>query len=249
MHASLPMYDFASVRGATDRYWQAIREALGQGPEALDRDMTVWEGWAHPDLLLSQTCGMPYRSRLHGKVTLVGTPDYGLAGCAPGEYYSVFLARADDPRDTLKAFDGARYAVNSATSQSGWAGPILHARNTGVAFGELVKSGAHVSSAKAVADGLVDIAAIDAVSWHFIQKEEAFAADLKVIDQTPPSPGLPYVTALDRDPAPLHAAIEQAIAALSTEDRDALCLSGLVWIAPEAYLAVPSPAPPAFGAC
>lgn len=246
MHASLPMYDFGAVRGATDRFWQAIRTALGQGPKDLIRGMNVWEAWARPDLLLSQTCGLPYRSCLHGTVTLVGTPDYGLPGCAPGEYYSVFLTRADDPRSTLSEFEGARYAVNSATSQSGWAGPILYARDQGVRFGENLRSRAHMASAQAVADGVADIAGIDAVSWHFIQAEQGFDGALKVIDQTPPTPGLPYITALDRDPAPIHTAIAEAITALSDDDRTELCLKGLAQIPAEAYLAVPAPAPPQF---
>ncbi|MEM7732821.1 MAG: PhnD/SsuA/transferrin family substrate-binding protein [Pseudomonadota bacterium] len=240
------MYDFASVRGSTDRFWQSIRTGLGQGPDELCRDLDVWDAWARPDLLLSQTCGLPYRSRLHGKVVIVGTPDYGLPGCGPGEYNSVFLARECDPRETLPDFDGARIAVNSQSSQSGWAGPIMHARAKGVGFAEAIKSGAHVKSADAVINGTADIAAIDALSWRFIHAEEAFAAELKVIDATPPTPGLPYITALDRDTGAIFDAIEQAIATLSDHDRAALCLNGLVRIEPEAYLAVPTPPPPRF---
>ncbi|MEL7254497.1 MAG: PhnD/SsuA/transferrin family substrate-binding protein [Pseudomonadota bacterium] len=246
MHASLPMYDFASVRGATDRFWQAIRAALGQGPETLIRDLGVWQAWAQPDLLLSQTCGLPYRSRLHGTVTLVGTPDYGLPGCGPGEYNSVYVARADDPRDGLSDFDGAYIAVNSATSQSGWAGPILYARTNDVRFGGAVKTGGHVASARAVASGQADIAGLDALSWHFIQVEESFAPDLKVIDATPPTPGLPFITRLGQDPVPIFEGLKAAIESLSEEDRTALCLNGLVRIEPEEYLAVPTPAPPVF---
>ncbi|MEL7278904.1 MAG: PhnD/SsuA/transferrin family substrate-binding protein [Pseudomonadota bacterium] len=244
MHVSLPMYDFPAVRGATDRFWAAIRDALGKGPPQLSRGMNVWKAWEHPDLLLSQTCGLPYRGRLQGRVTLIGTPDYGLPGCAPGEYNSVFLARAHDPRTALGAFNGASFAVNSSTSQSGWAGPILHARSKGVSFGKNVKTGAHAASAQAVASGDADIAGVDALSWRFIQQEGGFSADLKVIDVTPPTPGLPFITALDRNPGPLYEAIEAAILALSQTDRDALSLEGLVWIDHATYCAVPTPAPP-----
>lgn len=244
MYASLPMYDFAFVREVTDRYWQAIRAVLGKGPDKLSRDGSVWDMWAHPDLLLSQTCGLPYRARLHGKVALIGTPDYGLPGCGPGEYNSVFVARADDSRQSLADFEGAAFAVNSATSQSGWAGPVLHARSKNVRFGSSYKTGAHVASAEAVATGTADIAGVDALSWWFMQREGAFADDLKVIDATPPTPGLPYITALGHDVTAMFDAIGQAIAALSDEDRAALSLKGLVRIPAEAYLAVPTPAPP-----
>ena len=244
MHASLPMYDFPAVRGATDRYWQAIRTALGQGPQELERDGDVWRGWQDPDLLLSQTCGLPFRAHLQGKVALVGTPDFGLPDCGPGEYNSVFVARSDDPRSDLSDFQGAKFAVNEFGSQSGWAAPITHTRSLGVAFGDYLKTGAHVASAEAVADGRADIAALDGVSWRFMQAEGALSSKLKPIDATPPSPGLPYITSLKNDPARIFAAVEQAITSLSQADREMLGFKGLVWIAPDRYTAVPTPAPP-----
>ena len=69
MIASLPMYDMPHLRGAHDRYWTAIRDALGYGPDALTRGGDPWAEWQSPDLLLGQTCGLPYRARLHDKVT------------------------------------------------------------------------------------------------------------------------------------------------------------------------------------
>ena len=109
--ASLPMYDRPETAAANDRYWQAIRTRLGEGPETLTRTGELWEHWLAPDLVLSQTCGYPYRARLHGQVTLVGTPDYGLDGCPPGHYRSIFVARADDPRTDLRAFAAAGRVV------------------------------------------------------------------------------------------------------------------------------------------
>ena len=103
MIASLPMYDRPETAAANDRLWAGIRDRLrAEGlpaPEALIHGASdLWPQWTSPDLVLSQTCGYPYRSRLHGQVLLVGTPDYGVDGCAPGHYRSVFVARADDPR-------------------------------------------------------------------------------------------------------------------------------------------------------
>ena len=120
----LGMYDMPEIQAANDRYWQAIRDRLGYGPASLSRDLDYWEMWQSPDLLLGQTCGMPYRTRLHDKVTLIGTPDFGLPDCPPGYYQSVIVARSEDTRDTLQDFDGARFAYNENMSQSGWAGPF-----------------------------------------------------------------------------------------------------------------------------
>jgi hypothetical protein len=77
-----------------------------------------------------------------------------------------------------------------------------------------------------------------------IARWESFAADLKVVGQTEPTPGLPYIAALGSDTGRMFGIISAAIAALSPEDRDALRLRGLVRIAPETYLAVPTPPTP-----
>ena len=99
MIASLPMYDRPELRAETDRYWTLIQEELAargvDAPEALLRDGALMPQWESPDLILSQTCGFPYRARLHGRVALVGTPDFGNEGCAPGYYRSVLIAPAD----------------------------------------------------------------------------------------------------------------------------------------------------------
>jgi ABC-type phosphate/phosphonate transport system substrate-binding protein len=249
MIASLGMYDRTEVQAANDRLWALIRDALrAQGitaPEGLTRGAgAYWEAWTSPDLVLSQTCGYPYRARLHDKVTLIGTPDYGVEGCAPGYYRSVLVARADDPRSTVPAFDGAAFAYNEALSQSGWAAPQTFAGSIGIRLIPSLCSGGHVLSARAVADGRAEIAAIDAVTWSMIARYDSFAAGLKVVGQTEPTPGLPYVAALGTDAGAMFAAIATAIDALPQPDRDILRLRGVLRIEPAAYLAIPSPPSP-----
>ena len=182
MIASLAMYDRAEVQPSNDRLWALIREGMRAAglpaPEALTRGPgAYWPAWESPDLILSQTCGYPYRARLHGRVRLVATPDYDVGGCAPGHYCSVFVARKDDPRAGLAAFDGTPIAYNEALSQSGWAprqtlaeldgaamafnedlsqsgwaGPMAHALAQGVGLRPVLRTGGHVLSAKAVAE-------------------------------------------------------------------------------------------------
>ena len=248
MIASLGMYDFGPTEGANDRLWALIRTGLrGRGleaPEALTRgEHAYWDAWQSPDLILSQTCGYPFRARLHGQVTYVGTPDYGVEGCAPGYYRSVFVARADDPRETLADFDGARFAFNEALSQSGWAAPQTHAARMGLRLPPAVQTGGHRLSAKAVAEGRADIASLDAVTHALMQAGEPNAT-LKVIALTDPTPGLPFITAAGRDPAPVFDAVSEAISALSAADRDILRLQGFVRLPVPDYLAVPNPLPP-----
>ncbi len=237
------MYDRPETAAANDRLWNLIRDALGYGPEGLTRDGDVWAHWQSPDLLLSQTCGYPYRAKLAGDVTLVGTPAYDI-DCDAGMYFSAFVVRRDDRRKTLKEFENGPFAYNEALSQSGWAAPLNHAKSVGFTFTNPLQSQAHVNSARMVAQGEADIAALDAVSWKLMQRWESWAADLRVIDQTPPTPGLPLITAKTRDPAPLYQAIEAAIWGLSDQDRNTLCLKGITRIDASAYQSVPNPSSP-----
>ena len=139
MIASLPMYDRPETRGAHDRLWQKFREAFGDtAPAALTRGADPWEDWQHPELLLSQTCGLPYRARLYRSVTLVGTPVHDLS-CPPGHYFSVILVRAGDPTP-----GAVRLAVNEGLSQSGWAAAHEFLSTKGIKIAEVFRTGAHL---------------------------------------------------------------------------------------------------------
>ena len=242
MIATLPMYDRPETQAANDIFWTAIRTELGHGPGALTRAADLWPLWCAPDLLLGQTCGLPYRTRLHDRVQLVGTPDYGITGCPPGHYRSLFITR--DATATLSGLNGHRFAYNEPLSQSGWAAPALHMAQTGLSFGPLLQTGAHRASALAVHQGRADFAALDALTWALIKEHDSFAADLHVIAATTPTPGLPLITAPGRDTDTLFRAVATAIDALSPEIRDTLHLKGLVRISAAAYLAMPTPPPP-----
>ncbi|WP_428517046.1 phosphate/phosphite/phosphonate ABC transporter substrate-binding protein [Roseovarius sp.] len=244
MIASLPMYDRDELRSDTDRLWQAIRDRLGCGPDHLTRGGDAWDDWQSPDLLLSQTCGYPYRARLHDKVALVGTPDYRLDGCGPGEYRSVFVARKTDARTDPADFATARFAYNEPMSQSGWAAPATWAMARGFAFTDTLRTGGHQASARAVAEGQADLAALDAQSWRLIQRFDDFAAQLRVIAATDPTPALPFITAPSNDADRIFRAIEAAIGTLPHDTREALDLRGIVRLPSQAYLAVPTPVPP-----
>lgn len=244
MIASLPMYDRPETAAANDRLWTGVRAYLGHGPDQLTRDGDLWTQWQSPDLLLSQTCGYPYRARLHGQVTLVGTPVLDLPDCPPGQYYSVFVTRADDSRDNPQDYADARFAYNEALSQSGWAAPQTWAARHGFAFTKPVHTGAHRASARAVAEGRADLASLDALSWQIMRRHDPFTADLRVLARTDPTPALPYITARNRDPQMLYDALSRAIADLDAGDRACLGLTGLILLPAQDYLATPNPAPP-----
>lgn len=241
----LGMYDMPALQAANDRFWQNIRGHLGYGPDHLTRDRDFWEMWQSPDLLLGQTCGLPFRSRLHDQVGLIGTPDYGLPGCPAGFYRSVFVVHADADGDVLSDFTAGIFAYNEAMSQSGWAGPMAHLQTAGVSFDKVLQTGGHAESANAVATGKADMAGLDALTWTLLQEHQpAVAQRLRVVDKTTPTPGLPYITAKSRDTVQLAQSIHAAIDDMTPEDRRLLHLKQLVQIDPAIYLAIPTPAGP-----
>ncbi|KMK66807.1 phosphate/phosphite/phosphonate ABC transporter substrate-binding protein [Puniceibacterium sp. IMCC21224] len=240
MIVSLPMYDRAETAADTDALWQSVRTQLGYGPQQVDRDIDLWDAWLGPDLLLSQTCGLPYRTRLHGKVQLLGSPDYGLPGCPPGYYNSVFVTRHDTP-GTLVEIMTRRVVINQTHSQSGYGSLYNFARERGLTLGPICESGGHVFSARMVADGVGDITAIDAHSWRLIQRFDPHAAALRELARTEPTPATPFITSLGQDADALRCALSDGIAALPRHTRDNLNLHGIAAVPAAAYLDVPNP--------
>ncbi|TMV49196.1 phosphate/phosphite/phosphonate ABC transporter substrate-binding protein, partial [Thioclava sp. BHET1] len=176
MIAALPMYDRVENAAAHDALWQAIRAALiargHSAPAQLDRDIGLMAGWTHPHLILGQTCGMPFRTRLHDRVALVATFDYALPETPPGYYRSYFVTRADETGDAPQDFIARRFAFNQPDSHSGWASPQNWAETRGLRLRPAIATGAHRASARAVAQAEADLAAIDAITWRGITRWE-----------------------------------------------------------------------------
>ena len=247
MIASLPMYDRPETAPATDRFWRLVRAELAHrgidAPEALDRSPDIAATWSRNDLLLSQTCSLPYRMGLAGRARIVGTPDIGWDGCPRGHYCSVLIARIGDPRERTVDFDGAVLAYNDAVSQSGWAAPMAESARHGITFRGFRKTGSHDGSAIAVADGLADIAAIDAHSWRLIRRFCASADGLRVVGRTECTPGLPLITAQRGLVEHLFESVAASVDQLDPPDLELLPFRGLVRIPEERYRELPHPPP------
>lgn len=249
MIAGFPMYDRPETAAAHDRLWALVREAYGASPARLTRDYDddLWGLWEHPALLCGVSCGLPLRTRLKGRVRLVGSLVNDLPGCPRGHYFSRIVIPAGAEPLPLPAYATKRFAYNQAHSQSGWAAAQNHARVLGFQFRNTFETGAHRESARALAEGRADIAVIDAVSWALISEHDAFADRLRVIGATEPTPGEPVLTARGNNPAPLAAALSAAITALAPDDRARLHLAGFAdaeEVPLSAYEAVPNPPGP-----
>lgn len=245
--AAFPMYQRAELRPAFDALWFGTRDLLRAEGIAAPERLTVVENdlltfWQRPDLLLSQTCGFPFRHFLKDRVALVGTPDFGLEDCPAGYYRSALVVRADETRQGLRDFDGATFACNDVHSQSGYAAPLLAAQRAGLRFGMMRMSGAHINSARMVAAGEADIAGIDAVSWRHMTNFDPWTVNLRVLDWTVHSPGLPFITADARLAPTLGRCLAKAIRSMPGALRRSLTLQGLVQIDASDYRSVPDPA-------
>lgn len=249
MIAAFPMYDRPETAEAHDRLWAEVRSRIDEGPDELTRafDDDLFGLWEHKELLLGISCGLPLRERLAGKVTLVGSLVNDLPGCPRGHYFSQIVISAREEPRPLPTYAHARFAFNQAHSQSGWAAAQNHAAELGFRFENVIETGAHRESARAIVEGRAEIAMIDAVSWALISEHDDFAAELQVIGATEPTPGEPVLTAPGHDAPTLAAALAGAIAALSAQDRTTLHLVGLATpdeVPLTAYLAVPTPPSP-----
>ena len=93
---------------------------------------------------------------------------------------------------------GLRLAFNAMDSLSGYLAlkRDLEAQGSGLhIFNELVRTGGHRASIRAVAEGRADVAAVDAKTWGLAQRFEPAARELAVVGWTGRRKGLPFVMA------------------------------------------------------
>ncbi|MET0358276.1 MAG: PhnD/SsuA/transferrin family substrate-binding protein [Pararhizobium sp.] len=237
--ASLAMYaNPEPVAAATAELWQYLRdrlraEGLSGVPEALS-PLPYDEAWLRPDLLLAQTCGFPFVSRLRGRVRLVATPVYRYPGCDGPDMCSFLIVRSDSTATALIDLKGARAAINQPDSNSGanlFRAMVAPLAEGGRFFGASLQTGSHAASIDAVREGAADIAAIDCVTYaNILRFDPRRLAGIRVLGETMKGPGLPLITRLsapDAEVALLRQVLDAAVAdpALKTV-RDQLGLVG-----------------------
>lgn len=239
MIASLPMYARAHNRAAHDLLWVGIRDGLRArgiaAPDGLDHHIDHMESWGRHDLVLGQICNLPLRSVFRGQVTVIGAADYGLSGCAPGFYRSVFVVHQDSIIRTPAEAANARFAFNEALSQSGYGAAQLWAQTHGFQFSDTLETGSHHNSINAVATRRADIAAIDVHSWTIESKINPQVAHLRIIGHTAATPGQTFITRSGENPRPYFEAIAAAVAKLPPQAATVLGLKGIVALPKTAY--------------
>jgi ABC-type phosphate/phosphonate transport system substrate-binding protein len=249
--AALPMYDFPPLHAATDELWAAIAARLRAAgiddvPSTLSRDIGHVATWRDPRLLFGQACQYPLASAWHESVQLIAIPAYAAPGCEGSRYRSAIIVRAEDPALKLEELRGRRCAINERSSNSGsnlLRAAIAPLAEHGRFFSSVDITGGHVASVRAVAEGSADVAAIDCVSYAHIQRfSPELTLRLRILDWTPSSPGLPYVTARGSD-ASIVSALRAALGEVQSDPalaavRGALLLAGIDFTVDESYVEV-----------
>ena len=234
--AQLPMYDWPEFTQATDRLWASIRDNLSRAgidaPALLDRTSPPAKTWQSPNLLLSQTCGLPLVADLSGKVNVLGS--FAYQGIEPaGSYHSVIITHENNNESSVR-LEGKRGVINGDDSYSGCLALKCFVADNGSGespFASVLVSGGHRASLCAVASGNADIAAIDCVSWYLANQCERAVRNLKVIGHTQSRPGLPLITYGDasaQEISVLRDVLVQAVDGVNEKSRAMLGIHGFV---------------------
>ncbi len=227
--AALPMYNVtpalaADWRTLLDHVRRHVRpwlEARGDSFEVIHPSTSLTEFWLRGDVLLTQTCGYPLMHALNDRVQLVATPIFSVDGCANGDYRSVLVARKAAGVTSLESSRGLRAAYNSDDSNSGM-NLLRHAvapfANGRAFFASVIETGGHLASLEALLNNRADIAAIDCISFAFVQEYlPALASGVVTIGVTAASPGLPLIASKDVPPDGISA-LRIALASVIEED-------------------------------
>jgi len=250
--ASLPMYPAAGTE-TLQRFWRGVAGHLrargfADAPEALHTtgdDLS--NHWLDPRLLLSQSCGYPYVTRLRGHgVQVVGAFHYTAPGCTGSRYRSLLVCRESDAARGLGDFGGRIAVVNGVDSHSGCNAlrgalcDVAAARSGTPFFAQVHVSGSHAGSLQFVREGRADLAAIDCVSLASLRWHAPGAwYGLRVVGETRDAPGLPLVTSANlsaTDLGCLRGALADAVADPALRAPcEQLLIAGFEAIAPQAY--------------
>ena len=248
MLASLPWYDLAENRTATDAFWNLVanelrNRGLEQIPERLERVLPYQEQWASPDFLFGQACGYDVLLAYPDLLQLVATPTYSAPGCRTAAYSSYVVVREQSPFSSLDQLRGTRCVVNTLTSHSGM--NILRAliaplHDAGRFFAEVSVSGSHKSSLEMLLVGAADVAAIDCVTYALFQRHRPEThRGTRILCSTVHVPSPPFVTSTSTPPdvvVTIREALQATLADPSSERlRARLLLDRVDWIPLDAY--------------
>ncbi len=244
--ANLAMYPFDAIRWAYDRFWEAVHDRVDWVPPQLDWGVDLHTSWRRDDLVVGYTCGWPLVTQLRDTVRVVGTFVAATPQAEGHSYRSVLVARWPG---NAADFAGAVAAVNSFSSLSGWVSLVAAVHGAGGGWqGEIVVTGAHLDSLRAVGEGRADIASIDSVTlWQARRLMPELCDELVVVGTGPLVPCLPVITGRATTDQQLYdlrvAMVDAVFDPLVEPAARAMCTVGFTPLDLDAYLPILDLAP------
>jgi ABC-type phosphate/phosphonate transport system substrate-binding protein len=203
--ASLPMYNLPELADRNAAFWRALSEEIDVQrisglPTELSFSRPAVPEAIGREVLFSQTCGYPLQTIYRGQYTLLGVPTYDFPGCGAASHRAFIIVRKDSAFESVEDLRGSRFALNSRHSNSGMNLPRIMLARRGITapfFGSVTETGSHTESMARVAAGDLDAASIDCVTYGFFNDcRPDKASALRVLDETPESPAIPFVTSV-----------------------------------------------------
>lgn len=188
----------------------------------------------NPALWFGQTCGYPLMTRLHQRLTPISVPIFDIVGCDGRHYSSQLIVPEKSGINSLQDCRGLRAVINASDSNSGM-NVLRHAiaelNPQESFFSDIQVSGSHLQSLTEVANARADIAAIDCISYRFIEDTwPELTARIRSIGFTASTCGLPFVMqkqAAGRDNvAGISGCLNRALSMLDKQQKDRLHLKG-----------------------
>jgi ABC-type phosphate/phosphonate transport system substrate-binding protein len=210
LHASLPMYNLPEMQADNAAFWQAIRtEAACLGvmdlPATIEFTRKPVPVRIESEAVFTQVCGWPLQTIYAGQATVLGVPAYAAPYCDGPTHAGVFMVRRDASFRSVAELRGCAFVFNSVHSNSGMNLPrrvIADLADDGAFFGSITETHSQPFNLERVARGEADATCVDCVTYAFFARHRpALANRLRVLDVTPPTPAIPFVTAVDTDAA------------------------------------------------
>jgi ABC-type phosphate/phosphonate transport system substrate-binding protein len=229
------MYNLPELATRNVAFWQALSAEIDPAripvlPAELSFSRPAVPEAIGSEVLFSQTCGYPLQTLYRGQFSLLAVPTYDFPGCAAATHRAFIIVRKDSAFRTLEDLRGSRFALNSLHSNSGMNLPRIMLARRGIKapfFGSVTETGTHTESLRRVAAGELDVASIDCVTFGFFGDcRPDTVSGLRVLDETPESPAIPFVTSV-ATPADQVEALRSALLRLATDPARKSVLQGL----------------------
>ena len=191
--AALPWYRFPETQPILDSIWKDVVSELRaagveHAPEFLDHATPHQDLLKNPTLTLGQCCGPDLFQDDAMNVLPFAAPVVSAYEVAPGYYFSHIVTGKSGVTGKSTELNSPRVVINSRTSHSGYTAAKLWLDARGIEDYTIYESGSHYDSVRELQAGRADIAAIDALSWRFLD-----ARGLKILDNSEPALAPPFI--------------------------------------------------------